>query len=83
MAHFAQIENGIVINVIVVNNEVLIDYNGIEQESIGSEFCHNLFGGEWIQTSYNRNFRGEFAGVGMIYDVENDLFKNPEIEKTH
>lgn len=83
MAHFAQIENGIVINVIVVNNEVLIDDNGIEQESIGSEFCHNLFGGEWIQTSYNRNFRGEFAGVGMIYDVENDLFKNPEIEKTH
>lgn len=74
MAHFAKIENEIVTQVIVVNNEVITDNNGIEVESIGVQFCHDLFGGEWIQTSYNSNFRGVFAGVGMSYDRANDLF---------
>lgn len=75
MAHFAKIENGIVSTVIVVNNEVLLDENGIEQESIGSAFCEDLFGGEWVQTSYNSSFRGKYAGVGDIYNVELDIFQ--------
>ncbi len=74
MAHFAKIENGVVQEVIVVNNNVLFDSNGIEQESIGSEFCSNLFGGTWIQTSYNGKFRGKFAGIGDFYDEVNDVF---------
>ena len=48
MAHFAQIENGIVVNVIVVdNNELLVD--GIETESKGADFCHNLLGGVLVK----------------------------------
>lgn len=74
MAHFAKLENGIVETVIVVANEVLLDDDGIEQESIGVEFCHDTFGGNWIQTSYNGNFRGRYAGVGMKYDFETDEF---------
>lgn len=78
MAHFAKIENGVVKEVIVVNNEVLHDKNGIENEAIGAEFCANLFGGQWVQTSYNGNFRGKFAGVGDTYDETTNEFKVSE-----
>jgi hypothetical protein len=75
MAHFAKINSeNIVEQVIVINNEVLFDENGIEQESIGKQFCHETFGGEWIQTSYNGNFRGIYASSGMIYDADKDEF---------
>jgi hypothetical protein len=68
MAHFAKIEDGIVREVIVVNNEIILDENGVEQEAIGSTFCADLFGGTWVQTSYNANFRGKYAGVGDLWD---------------
>lgn len=71
MAHFARIENGIVQQVIVVNNEVLLDEKGVEQEALGEQFCSELLGGVWIQTSYNANFRGKYAGVGDIWDGTN------------
>ena len=75
MAHFARLENNIVREVIVVNNEVLKDENGVEQESIGAQFCADTFGGEWKQTSYNGNFRGKYAGGGDTYDPVEDVFK--------
>jgi hypothetical protein len=68
MAHFARIESGIVSEVIVIANDVLLDENGEEQESIGVDFCKNLFGGEWVQTSYNGNFRGRFANPGHLWN---------------
>jgi hypothetical protein len=71
MAHFAKIEDGIVREVIVIKNEVLLDENGIEQESIGAQFCHDTFGGEWVQTSYNANFRNKYAGDGDTWDGTN------------
>lgn len=77
MAHFASIKNGFVDQVIVVNNEVLLDSEGIEQEALGVKFCEELFGGQWVQTSYNGNFRGVFAGGGMIYDPVADEFVSP------
>ena len=77
MAHFAQLnEDSVVINVIVVNNnELLID--GIESEQKGIEFCQGLFGGTWIQTSYNEKIRYNFAGVGFTYDPIDDAFIAP------
>ena len=71
MAHFARVENGIVSEVIVVANEVLLDENGQEQESIGAAFCNDLLGGEWVQTSYNGTFRGKFALNGDSWDGTN------------
>ena len=68
MAHFARVENGIVSEVIVVANAVLLDENGQEQESIGAAFCSDLFGGEWVQTSYNASFRGVFANPGHLWN---------------
>ena len=71
MAHFAKIENGIVREVVVVNNDVLLNEEGIESEEIGAAFCADLFGGEWVQTSFNATIRGKFAGVGDSWDGEN------------
>ena len=78
MAHFAKIENNTVTNVIVINDDILLDKNGIEQETLGSEFCALNFGGEWVQTSYNQKFRGSYAHLGITYDRENDIFTTPE-----
>jgi len=77
MAHFARIVNNIVTNVIVVhNNELLVD--GVENEIKGREFCYNLLGGEWIQTSYSNSIRKQYAGIGYTYDVVKDQFVQPQ-----
>ena len=79
MAHFAQIdENSTVTQVIVVHNNELIDGDGKESEAKGVAFCQSLFGGNWIQTSYNRNFRKNFAGAGYLYDASRDAFIAPQ-----
>ena len=74
MAHFAKIEDGFVREVIVVNN------NEVPDEATGIAFCKSLYGEDtqWVQTSYNGNFRGRFAGSGMIYDPELDEFLSPQ-----
>ena len=79
MAHFAEInENNIVTRVIVVhNNEITVD--GQELEFKGIDFCEGLFGHRnWVQTSYNRNIRYNFAGVGYTWDPENNAFYAPK-----
>lgn len=78
MAHFAKLDdNNIVEQVIVVHNNELLDENGIEQEQNGIDFCVNLLGGRWIQTSYNSNFRKQYAGVGYTYNADKDIFIAP------
>ena len=74
MAHFAQIENNIVTQVIVVANQEIIDENGQESEQKGIDFCSNLLGGTWKQTSYNGKIRKNYAGVGYTYDENLDAF---------
>ena len=77
MAHFAQLdENKIVIRVIVVHNNELIDGDGNENEFRGVQFCRSLYGDDnvWVQTSYNGNFRKNYAGAGFVYDEQRDAF---------
>jgi hypothetical protein len=86
MASFAKIGlNNKVIEVLSVNNEVLKDSNGIEQESIGIDFLTKLTGYPvWKQTSYNTNggvhklggtpLRKNHASIGMTYDEDRDSF---------
>lgn len=71
MAHFAKIENNKVTQVIVVDNQY---------ENEGQEYINNTLKleGEWIQTSYNHNFRKQYAGIGYDYDRENDVFVSPQ-----
>lgn len=72
MSHFAQVENGIVTQVIVA-----------EQDVIDS----GLFGTGWVQTSYNTRggqhpngtpLRKNYAGVGYTYDEQRDAFIPPK-----
>lgn len=78
MAHFAQLdENNVVTQVVVVVNEVLLDANGVESEAVGAGFCQSLFGGRWVQTSYNGKFRKQLAAVGGTYDAAKDAFVLP------
>jgi len=89
MASFAKLGlNGKVIEVQSVNNEVLHDANGVEQENIGIDFLTQLTGWAiWKQTSYNTRsgthknggtpFRKNFAGIGYTYDEDRDAFIPP------
>jgi hypothetical protein len=79
MAHFAQLnEENLVTQVIVVANPDTADQDGVENEAIGIEFCTNLLGGKWVQTSYNANIRKNYAGVGYKYDAALDAFIPPQ-----
>jgi hypothetical protein len=79
MSHFAELdENNVVKRVIVVANKDTADANGNEVESIGVAFCQKLFGGTWVQTSYNGNKRKNYAGVGYTYDADIDAFVPPQ-----
>lgn len=75
MAHFAEIdENNIVTRVIVVNNTELLDGEQ-ESETKGIDFCESLYGHRnWVQTSFNGSIRHNYAGVGDIWDAENNAF---------
>jgi hypothetical protein len=80
MAHFAQLdETNTVLQVIVVNNEVINNAEGLDGEAIGIAFCQDLFGIDtvWKQTSYNNNFRENFANIGSTYDPDRDGFFPP------
>lgn len=86
MASFAKIGlNNKVIEVLSVNNEVLKDADGIEQENIGIDFLTKLTGWAiWKQTSYNTHggvhnnngtpLRKNHAGIGYTYDEDRDAF---------
>jgi len=80
MAHFAQLDqNNVVIQVIVVSNDDIKDNSGLESEAVGVDFCKSLLGADtvWKQTSYNANFRKNYAGIGFRYYQDKDAFVPP------
>lgn len=81
MAHFAKVnDQGIVEQVIVVNNEDILTKEGKESEIVGKRFIKSIgLEGTWVQTSYNENFRGKYAGIGDTYDSVNDVFVSPPL----
>ena len=83
MAHFAELESKtdptgftsdthlVVKRVVVVGNDCVPSDEHVD----GETWCVNFFGGgTWKQTSYNNNFRKQYAGIGMIYDPVKDKF---------
>lgn len=71
MAHFAKIEDGIVTQVVVVDNE---------HEADGEAYLNSLgLDGAWVQTSYNGNIRSKYAAIGDTYDSVADVFVSPVI----
>ena len=81
MAHFAQLDAiNIVQRVIVVDNDNILDTDGNESEAVGITYCQALLGADtiWRQTSYNNNFRKNYAGEGYRYDADLDAFIAPQ-----
>jgi len=79
MAHFAEIKNGVVGQILVIANEDCGGGNFPESEPIGQAFIASLgIAGNYLQTSYNNNFRGEYAS-GCTYDQQLDEFVRPVI----
>ena len=69
MAHFALIKDNIVREVIVVSNDDCANLDFPESEPIGQAFIASQgFDGVWLQTSYNGNFRGCYAGIQYTFD---------------
>ena len=90
MAHFAKLgANGKIIQVLTMDNDKMLNADGVEDESVGQQYLelHNNWPAEmWIQTSYNtyqnkhksgdnsKAFRGNYAGIGMVWDEDNQIF---------
>lgn len=71
MSHYAKIENGIVIQVIVAEEDVLKQFPGHwVQTSYNTSANTHLHGKEPL--------RGNFAGVGFTYDDKHDVFYSPQ-----
>ena len=90
MAHFAKLgANGIVIQVLTLDNIDMLNADGVEDEAVGQQYLeqHNNWAAQmWIQTSYNTSgnkhssgddskaFRGNYAGIGYTWDEDNNIF---------
>lgn len=78
MANFAEIVDGKVVRIIVLSNPDLLDENGEEQEQLGIDLCNELIGpANWVQTSFNNNFRKQYGDIGFTYDDNADVFIRP------
>ena len=83
MAHFAELNNSNeVLRVIVISNDD-VEANGGELSSEAETFVasivpHSEDGTAWKQTSYNNNFRKQYAGIGVTYDASKDKFILPQ-----
>ena len=90
MAHFAKLgSNSKVIQVLTLDNKDMLNASGVEDESVGQQYLerHNNWPAQmWIQTSYNtrsgkhssgddsKALRGNYAGIGAIWDEDNNIF---------
>jgi hypothetical protein len=86
MAHFAEINSyGLVLRVVVIDNND-VNANGGDQsvgaeekvKSIVSFTAGNKGVGRWVQTSYNNNFRKQYAGIGYTFDSTKNKFISPQ-----
>ena len=69
MAHFAQVTDNKVLEVIVIANTDCDNLPFPDSEPVGQAFIASMgIGGEWLQTSYNANFRGAYAGIGYTWN---------------
>ena len=86
MAHFAEITNNTVAQVIVIANDDCGGGNFPESEPIGQAFIASLgLTGEWLQTSYSGSFRNCYAGIEYTFDAllgEYGEFVPPLVEPT-
>ena len=83
MAHFAELDgSNIVKRVVVVGNDISTSDGPLGTHDMhvdGETWCVNFFkGGTWKQTSYNHNFRKQYAGKGYTFDSAKNKFISPQ-----
>lgn len=80
MAYFAQLaDDNTVLQVISISNNDAPDPAPGNSEPLGQAFIASLgLQGRWVQTSYNANFRKNYAGIGYTYDEQRDAFIPPQ-----
>jgi len=83
MGHFAELdENNKVIRVLVGCNQDIVNNGGELSEQAANHFATvcplSTNGVKWVQTSYNNNFRKQYAGIGHTYDSIKDKFISPQ-----
>ena len=79
MAHFAEVENNVVLRIIVISNDDCGGGDFSESEPIGQAFIASLgIAGNWMQTSFSGSFRKELAHPGSVYDAISDGFIPPK-----
>tara|TARA_Y100000310_G_C20364996_1_gene660738 strand:+ start:251 stop:682 length:432 start_codon:yes stop_codon:yes gene_type:complete len=83
MAHFAELDgDNKVKRVVVVGNDIPTAAGPLGENDMhvdGETWCVNFFkGGTWKQTSYNRNFRKQYAGKGYTFDAAKNKFISPK-----
>lgn len=77
MAYAAKIENGIVVDVIAVPDNL----DETESDQAIQAYLNGIgIGGTWIRTSFNANIRGKYAEGGDKYDADKDIFISPRDE---
>ena len=83
MAHFAELNSSNkVLRVIVISNDD-VDSNGGDLHADAETFVasivpHSENGTAWKQTSYNGNFRKQYAGIGDTFDASKNKFIKPK-----
>ena len=83
MAHFAELDkDNKVLKILVFDNND-VDANGGDQSEQAAEYIKSSFGTskdgvKWVQTSYNDNFRKQYAGMGFTYNPTADVFIAPQ-----
>lgn len=78
MAHFVKVtDDNYISEAIVIANSDINDLPYPESEPVGQAYIADvlLLDGEWLQTSYNNNFRVRYASVGMVYNPTLDAFE--------
>lgn len=80
MAHFARIIDGIVTQVVAVNNDAIDGGQFPDSESLGQKLLADSgLEGEWLQCSYSASFRGAYPSAGFAWDGS-IFIAPPEIE---
>ena len=82
MAHFAELDSSnVVLRIVVISNSD-VDANGGDLSAEAETFVGTLIpfidGVAWKQTSYNNNFRKQYAGKGYTFDAAKDKFISPQ-----
>jgi hypothetical protein len=83
MGHFAEIDsNNKVLRVNCACNQDIANNGGDQSQQAAQHFATvsplSENGVKWIQTSYNNNFRKQYAGIGYTYDSVKDKFISPQ-----